>query len=130
MARRHRHQVEGFGLAGPEPEEALRLLGVLLAIHQRGMCHPLPMPPRVAESYASLRANQVDPDDPRKGEPALRRSWEYDSDAYWTSFFAYPALLRLPRDPADTWGPAEETTALGSLARAVWDPIRSSQVAP
>ncbi len=118
------------GWQAPEPEEALRLLGVLLAIHQHGMCHPLPMPPRVAESYASLRANQVDPDDPRKGEPALRRSWEYDSDAYWTSFFAYPELLRLPRDPADTWGPEEETTALGSLARAVWDPIRSSQVAP
>lgn len=114
----------------PDQDEARRLLSMLLAIHRRGMCHPLPMPARVCESFASLRANQVDPDDPKRGEPALRRNWEYDSDAYWKAFYSYPGLLRLPRDQADTWGPAEETTALGSLARAVWDPIRNHQVAP
>lgn len=114
----------------PDPERAARLLADLVAIYRRGICHPLPLPPRLGESYASLRANQIDPADPRRGEPALRRTWEFDSDAYWLAFFDFPELLRLPRDPADSWGPAEETTALGSLARAVWDPIRDHQVAP
>lgn len=114
----------------PEAEEARLLLGRLLAIYRRGMCHPLPLPPRVAEGFASLRANQVDPDDPKKGTRTLRQLWRFDSDPYWRAFFDYPDLIRLPRDIQDTWGPTDETTALGSLARAVWDPIRQHQVAP
>ncbi len=57
--------------------------------------------------------------------------WNWDADAAWLTFFRYPDVLDLERGAADIPGAdAAETTLLGALASAIWEPVLAAEVSP
>jgi len=110
----------------PAPEAARGLLAELVGIYRLGLCRPLPMPPRVCEGFAHLRASRRDPDDHRNRK-SLEQPWSLDNDRNWEVFFTWPGMLDIAAVPGV--GHPEERTLLGGLARTVWDPLLAHQVA-
>jgi exodeoxyribonuclease V gamma subunit len=116
--------------AAPSAQVATDLLGRYLAIYALGMQYPLPALPRLNAEWASLRLTGGDPDDPRR-EKAMRRLWDYESDAAWTKFFSFPDVLTMPLGEVVVPGAAaSETRLLGALATAIWTPLLAAEVAP
>jgi exodeoxyribonuclease V gamma subunit len=116
--------------ASPAPAQALELLGRYLAIYSMGLSRPLPALPRLTAEWANCRATGRDPGDPYVTK-ALRRCWDWESDAAWSKFFEYPSVLGLElgelivpdADPT-------ERTQLGALASSIWTPLLAAEVAP
>jgi exodeoxyribonuclease V gamma subunit len=116
--------------AAPPAEVAAELLGRYLSIYALGMQHPLPALPRLNAEWASLRLTGGDPDDPRR-EKAMRRLWDFESDAAWIKFFGFPEVLTMPLGEFRVVGAAPaETRLLGALATAIWSPVLAAEVAP
>lgn len=114
----------------PEPDAARALLGRYLAIFTLGLTRPLPAPPRLTEYWASCRATGHDPLDPFRKK---RRDdlWSWDADRSWRTFFRYPDVLGLERGSLDIPGAdAGESTLLGALASAIWEPVIAAEVSP
>jgi exodeoxyribonuclease V gamma subunit len=100
------------GPAEQRAADAARLLGRLVALRQRGLCEPLPLPCKTAEAWASAAHRDQDP------EHAAAACWSggrYEGDAHDASAvrifgegFAFDQLVE---------------AGLGDLARNLWDPI-------
>ena len=110
-----------LALNGPDPALARSLLAALVEIYRFGMRRPLPLPPRVCETYTMLRGAGRDPHDPTFRR-LLERPWNFDRDATWEAFFAFPDLLHVPAHGCPVRHPGERTL-LGVLARSVWEPL-------
>ncbi|PKQ32802.1 MAG: exodeoxyribonuclease V subunit gamma [Actinobacteria bacterium HGW-Actinobacteria-2] len=116
--------------AAPPSSIAADLLGRYVAIYSLGMQHPLPALPRLNAEWAGLRLTGGDPDDPRR-EKAMRRLWDFESDAAWSKFFGFPDVLTMPCGDFRIPGAAPaETRLLGALATAIWTPLLGAEVAP
>ncbi|MFZ1410214.1 MAG: exodeoxyribonuclease V subunit gamma [Micropruina sp.] len=113
-------------LRSGSPMQARAILRGLLAIYAAGLRSPLPMPVRVAERFASLRASRQDPleFDGRK----LNQQWHFDKDRAWSWFYDdHLHLLSVGRSATDPVAFPEETTLLGALARTVWDDLTQNE---
>ncbi len=116
-------------LAAPPQEAARGLLGRYLAVYALGMSRELPALPRVGEAWAVYRASHRDPRDPLVSGKNLKRCWEWESDAYWKTFFTFPDLLDLPLgDLALPDADPRERTLVGALATCIWEPLLSAEV--
>ncbi len=116
-------------LAAPPQETALGLLGRYLALYSLGMTQPLPALPRVGAAWAGYRVSQRDPGDPLVSRKNLERCWSWESDAYWRTFFSFPALLDLPLAGVDVPGAdPRERSLVGALATSIWAPLLAAEV--
>ena len=116
-------------LVAPPQEAARGLLGRYLALYALGMSRELPALPRVGEAWAVYRASHRDPCDPLVSGKNLKRCWEWESDAYWKKFFAFPELLDRPLgDIAVPDADPRERTLVGALATCIWEPLLSAEV--
>jgi exodeoxyribonuclease V gamma subunit len=114
----------------PTADAASALLGRYLAIYTLGLTRPLPAPPRLTEFWASCRSTGHDPMDPFRKK---RRDdlWKWESDANWHTFYRYPDVLALERGDVEVPGAnAGESTLLGALASAIWEPVFAAEVSP
>ena len=85
----------------------------------------------MAAAWATYRASRRDPGDPLVSRKNLERCWEWESDAYWRTFFSFPAVLDLPVDAVDLPdADPREPTLLGALATSMWEPLLAAEVAP
>jgi len=118
-------------LRAPSPSDARRILATLLGIYRYGLTRPIPAPPRVNEAWTSLRRMHRDPGEPGPSED-LKRAWSYDQDDSWLTFYPRDADEFLARgvDPGFEFGPSDEHTMQGRLARAIWDDILDNEVTP
>jgi exodeoxyribonuclease V gamma subunit len=115
--------------AAPSPSQARELLGRYVAIYSLGLTQPLPALPRLTAEWANCRSTGRDPSDPYVSK-ALRRCWDWESDAVWSKFFDYPSVLALPLgDLIIPGADPGETTLLGALAGAIWTPALLAEVA-
>ena len=113
----------------PPREVAADLLGRYLALYALGLSRPLPALPRLGHAWMEYRVSQRDPLDRVLCGKNLDRCWAFDSDAYWTAFFRYPALLDLPSgDPAVPGADPAERTLIGALASSIWGPAMAAEV--
>lgn len=110
-------------LRGPEPEVARGVLATLVDIYRYGLRRPLPMPPRVCETYAALRSAGRDPGDAILRQ-RLEKQWGFDCDASWAAFFELDRLLSAPAQ-GTPFRYRDEDSLLGTLARLVWGPLLS-----
>ncbi len=116
-------------LVAPPPEVALDLLGRYLGVYALGMSRPLPALPRIGAAWASYRMSQRDPEDRLVSAKSLERSWEFDADDYWRTFFAFPQVLGLPLDRVEIPGAdPRERTLVGALASSIWEPVLAAEV--
>lgn len=118
-------------LDGPSEQraaEATRLLGRLVALRQRGLCEPLPLPAKTGEAWASAVHRGQEPRD------AAAPCWaggRFDGDAddpsairIYGEGFAFDRLADLrpgPHEQGAGW--SDESSRLGRLARHLWDPV-------
>lgn len=113
-------------LAPPSPDEALRLLGDLVAVRDRALCAPLPLPVAAAGTYAQRRHGHDDPAGAlADAEHALRDRFEHTDEYHvlaWGDGFTLTAVAGDPT-PADRVAWPDEPTLLGALARTVWDAL-------
>lgn len=112
----------------PDQPIARAILEDLVSVYRLGLRRPLPLAPRLCEEYAATRASGRDPADP-KVEALLAKAWrkEVAFDDYWSVFFSFPEVLKIPREVGDHVGYAEERSLLGVLTRRIWDPLRSHE---
>jgi exodeoxyribonuclease V gamma subunit len=115
-------------IAPPQPV-AGGLLGRYLALYSLGMSQPLPALPRMGAAWAGYRASQRDPADKLVSRKNLERCWEWESDAYWRTFFCFPDVLDLPlAGIAVPDADPRERTLLGALATSIWEPLLAAEV--
>lgn len=113
----------------PPRAVAAGLLGRYLALYALGLSRPLPALPRLGHAWMDCRASQRDPLDRVASGKTLDRCWAFDSDAYWTAFFRYPALLDLPSgNPVVPGADPAERTLVGALASSIWGPAMDAEV--
>lgn len=116
------------GPAEQRSADAARLLGRLVALRQRGLCEPLPLPCKTGEAWASAVHRDQDPSD------AAAQCWSggrFEGDAddpstvriygEGTTFEQLVALAPGAHEQGPGW--SDEATRLGRLARHLWDPI-------
>ncbi len=116
-------------LVAPPQPAALGLLGRYLALFSLGMTRPLPALPRVGAAWAGYRVSQRDPGDPLVSRKNLERCWDWESDAYWRTFFSFPALLELPVSGTEVPdADPREPSLVGALATAIWAPLLAAEV--
>ncbi|HSK32184.1 MAG TPA: exodeoxyribonuclease V subunit gamma, partial [Propionicimonas sp.] len=116
-------------LVAPPQEVARGLLGRYLAVYALGMSQPLPALPRIGAAWAGYRVSHRDPGDPLVSRKNLDRCWEWESDDYWRTFFAFPALLDLPAaGVAIPDADPRERTLVGALATCIWEPLLAAEV--
>ena len=119
----------------PGPADARRAtaaghLADLVALRDRGLCEPLPIPCKTAGSWAEARSRG------RMPEASAARDWDTNhrfpgEDADRSHRIAFGGIRRLdemltlaPADDecGDGWA-EDEDTRLGRLARRLWDPL-------
>lgn len=125
--------VELGPIPGPPDERratAARHLADLVALRERGLCEPLPLPCKTAGSWADARARG------RMPEKSAARDWETNhrfpgEDADRSHQIVFGGVRRLdeilamaPGDDecGDGWA-EDEDSRLGRLARRLWDPL-------
>lgn len=112
-------------LAGPPPELALDFLADLVALTLEGSERVLPLPPRVAELWARMRAQGRDP---LSDTQQLEKLWSFDRDRVWRMWFGrHQAPWRGASAQGHPWAQPGESTLLGTLACRVWGPIVRAQ---
>jgi len=113
-------------LAPPPPDDARRLLADLVAVRDRALCAPLPLPVAAAGTYARRRHGHDDPAGAlADAEHALRDRFEHTDEYHvlaWGDGFTLTAVAGDPT-PADRAAWPDEPTLLGALARTVWDAL-------
>ncbi len=108
------------------PGDAGAVLADLVALHTEATRMPVPIPPKIAERYATARSKGASPD---SALAQVRRGWRYDyqaDDPFHVLCFGEAASLeQVAGAPSeqDLAHYPEETTRLGALARRVWDPL-------
>ena len=128
---------------GPLPPElAARLLADLLDVRDRGLCEPVPLPPKSSLAYAEAasRRRDAEAEDPYAGRDrstpldAARRMWETDrgrahavpgehADPAFSHVLGENAPLEalfVGAGPNETWN--DEPTRFGRYALRVWEP--------
>ena len=112
-------------LAGPPAELALGFLADLVALAEEGTQRVLPLPPRVAEHWARLRAHGRDP---LSDTAQLEKLWSFDRDAVWRTWYGrHQVPWRGQPSQGHPWALPGEPTLLGALAARVWGPIVRAQ---
>ncbi|QIK73284.1 exodeoxyribonuclease V subunit gamma [Propioniciclava coleopterorum] len=112
-------------LSGPPPELARGFLSDLVALAHDGTQRVLPLPPRVSEFWARVRAGHGDP---LSQTPQLEKLWGYDKDQVWRTWYrAHEAPWRGEPSKGHPWAVPGEPTLLGALAVRVWGPIVKAQ---
>ncbi len=113
----------------PPRAAASALLGRYLQLYALGLTRPLPALPRLGFAWAEYRVSRRDPEDRLVSGKNFARCWEYDSDASWKAFFAYPGLLALPAAGLTVPGahPSEQTL-VGALSSSIWGPVMDAEV--
>lgn len=115
--------------AAPPAPVARELLGRYLHLFSLGLTQPLPALPRLTMAWAQHRLSRRDPQDRLISGKGFQTCWEYDSDSHWRAFFSYPSLLDLPvGDLAVPQTNPAESTLVGALAQAIWQPILAAEV--
>ena len=113
-------------LAPPSPDDARRLLAELVAVRDRAMCAPLPLPVAAAGTYAQRRHGHDDPAGAlADAQQALRDRFEHTDEYHvlaWGDGFTLTGVAGDPT-PADRAAWPDEPTLLGALARTVWDAL-------
>lgn len=117
----------GSSLLGPLDHTARDLLGELVAMRDRGLCEPLPLPLKASFTYAKLRRTQGTVDE------ALRKAgWDWEDGKFpgecsdpahvaaWGAGAGLPGLDVAPGPDEDHPG---ETTRFGALALRLWGPL-------
>ena len=118
-------------LLGPLDHRAVSWLADLVALRDRGLSEPLPLPLKTSLRYAAQRRTRADTVD------ALRQAgWDWKSDRF-PGEDADPAHVRAfgARSPIPgldtTPGPGEdfagETSRFGALALRLWSPLLDSE---
>jgi exodeoxyribonuclease V gamma subunit len=121
-------------ITGLDAAAATEQLDALVDLYRRGVCEPLPMPPRTACAYAEARMRSGPVVAAKKAAPQWRRKLgdgreigEFDDADHrrvWgDSKFADLAAAR--PDPNARW--ADEPHRFGQLARTVWDPLLNAE---
>lgn len=117
-------------LSPPPPDEARRLLGDLVALRDRALCAPLPLPLAAGGTYAQRRHGHDDPAGALADAAATLRDRFEHTDEYhvlaWGEGFTLPGVAGEPT-PADRASWPDEPTLLGALARTVWDALLTSE---
>ncbi len=126
--------------AGPlEQAEALGWLADLVALHDAGLCEPLPMPLQASFDYACARRRGAQPAEAAKAAATAwqgSRSWNSESrepehQVVYGSGADFSVLTGALPDPADgvcDW--PEEPTRFGVLSRRWWDPMLEGELRP
>ncbi len=115
----------------PPRAAAAALLGRYLQLYALGLSRPLPALPRLGFAWAEYRVSRRDPEDRLVSGKNFARCWEFDSDAAWEAFFAYPDLLELSAGEVAVPGAEpSERTLVGALASSIWGPVMGAEVAP
>ena len=113
-------------LAPPDPEVACRLLADLVAVRDRALCAPLPLPVAAGGTYAQRRHGHDDPAGAlADAAQTLRDRFEHTDEYHvlaWGDGFTLAAVAGDPT-PADRAAWPDEPTMLGALARTVWDAL-------
>ena len=117
----------GTSLLGPLDHTARDLLGDLVAMRDRGLCEPLPLPLKASFAYAKLRRTKGTVDE------ALRKAgWDWDDGKFpgecsdpahvaaWGAGAGLPGLDQPPGPDEDHPG---ETTRFGALSLRLWGPL-------
>jgi exodeoxyribonuclease V gamma subunit len=114
-------------LLGPLDHTAVEVLRDLVALHDRGLCEPLPLPLKASLSYARARRTHAD------AVEALRKAGFDWCDSRFPGEQSEPAALRAwgHVDPLPGSGEAPcpgeelagETSRFGALALRVWSPL-------
>jgi exodeoxyribonuclease V gamma subunit len=113
-----------------DPDRAVTVLAVLMDLHRRGLCEPLPLYEETSEAWAAARRRDRSPD------AAARRQWEStwdwareDKDAEHVlahdGVRPWAAVLDPTPAPGEA-GPGwseDEATRVGRLARRLWDDL-------
>ncbi len=118
-------------LLGPLDDTAALLLRDLVALRDRGLREPLPLPLKASLGYARARRTHAD------AAEALRKAGYDWRDGRFPGEQSDPAALRawghvdLVPGSADVPGPGEElageTTRFGALALRVWSPLLTAE---
>lgn len=120
---------------GPLDHTALDLLRDLVALRDRGLTEPLPLPVKASAAYADARRTNADPADAlwRAGQQWAGQRWTAGADGEC----ADPEHVRVhgPQAPLPGTGeeprPGEEhrgeTTRFGALAMRVWSPLLENE---
>lgn len=124
-------------LLGPiDAETARRQLGVLIDLHRRGLCAPLPMAVKTSSEYAEKRATGCTVDialDSAVGSWAPDRFAGEQADPahalVWGEQAPLAVLLAEQPSAAEqgTGWPADEPTRFGVLARRLWEPLLAAE---
>jgi exodeoxyribonuclease V gamma subunit len=116
---------------------ALRELGALVDLHDRGMREPLPLFAKTSAAYAAAAVAGGD------REAAARKAWKSDfknrgedaepeHELVFGGRLAFDELLALPPRPGEDgpgWAADTETTRFGRCARRLWDPLLAAEAA-
>jgi exodeoxyribonuclease V gamma subunit len=118
-------------LLGPLDHTAADVLRDLVALRDRGLCEPLPLPLKASLSYARARRTHAD------AAEALRKAGYDWSDGRFPGEQSEPAALRawghVDRLPGSNEPPrpgevfAGETSRFGALALRVWSPLLTAE---
>lgn len=115
---------ESLRIESPEPDAARAQLTHLVTLYRRGLCQPLPLPPKVSAEYARLRRMMPDPSS-ADWVGRLRRTWDDERDRAWTAFFG-PQVDALLTTVVD--GPDGSPWALDDLVMGLWGPLLAAEV--
>ncbi|WP_240696329.1 exodeoxyribonuclease V subunit gamma [Cellulomonas sp. HD19AZ1] len=113
-------------LRAPGPDDARRVLGDLLALHDRALRAPLPLPVAAGGTYAQRRHGHDDPAGAlADAEHTLRARFEHTDEHHVLAWGDGFTLLQVAGDPtpADRAAWPDEPTLLGALARTAWDAL-------
>lgn len=127
---RSRKTWEG-SLLGPLDHTAVELLCDLVALRDRGLCEPLPLPVKASLAYAEARRTKVDPVEARslaEGKWADGRFEGECSDAEHVRVHGpgspLPGADEAPHPGEEHPG---ETTRFGALAMRLWSPLLKNE---
>jgi exodeoxyribonuclease V gamma subunit len=113
-------------LRAPDPATARRVLTDLVALRDRALCAPLPLPVAAGGTYAQRRHGHDDPAGAlADAEHTLRARFEHTDEHHVLAWGEGFTLLQVAGDPtpADRAAWPDEPTLLGALARAAWDAL-------
>ncbi|MFP5334055.1 MAG: exodeoxyribonuclease V subunit gamma [Actinomycetes bacterium] len=116
-------------LAAPPPAVAAQRLADLVALRDRALREPLPMPVDTACAYATSRAagDEVVQADMDAERTWTRFEWEDEHHVLvWGDKAPFDVLLAAPGRTEQAWWP-DDPHRLGVLARRVWDPLLSHE---
>ncbi|GAA4625367.1 exodeoxyribonuclease V subunit gamma [Cellulomonas oligotrophica] len=113
-------------LAAPDPATAHEVLGRLVAVHDRALTEPLPLPVAAAATYAARRHGHDDPAGALvDAQHAFEDRHEHEDEHHVLAWGPHARLLDVAGTPGDVertrW--PDEPTLLGALAREVWEPL-------